>query len=128
MRRSGVRTLLPIHVLRRPRRVRRKLVKQSLSLIRLFPSTSAQARQWEIVRNVPELLDDQQAEANGFIQWVDYRSNQQLPLVANPIQFDHTPRTLGLAPGFSAQADEILLELGWDQARILEGKVAGIVV
>jgi crotonobetainyl-CoA:carnitine CoA-transferase CaiB-like acyl-CoA transferase len=71
------------------------------------------------------LLQDPQAEANGFFQRVDYGEGREIPLISNPIQFDRTPPALGPAPGFGGDTDEILLSLGWDWDRILEAKASG---
>jgi crotonobetainyl-CoA:carnitine CoA-transferase CaiB-like acyl-CoA transferase len=89
------------------------------------PILAGQRGQWDVVKKVSELLEDQQAEANGFFQRVDYRDGQQLPLISNPIQFDRAPPELAPAPDFGGDTDEILLGLGWDWDRILEAKAAG---
>jgi crotonobetainyl-CoA:carnitine CoA-transferase CaiB-like acyl-CoA transferase len=88
---------------------------------------AGQEGQWDVVRYVSELLEDQQAQANEFVQWVDYPGGQRVPLVANPVQFDRVPPVLGHAPAFSADSDEILLGLGWDWERILDAKINGAV-
>jgi crotonobetainyl-CoA:carnitine CoA-transferase CaiB-like acyl-CoA transferase len=95
------------------------------SLAEWIPILSAQRGQWDVVKKVSELLQDPQAEANGFFQRVDYGEGREIPLISNPIQFDRTPPALGPAPGFGGDTDEILLSLGWDWDRILEAKASG---
>ena len=42
------------------------------TLAEWIPILSAQRGQWDVVKKVSELLRDPQAEANGFIQRIDY--------------------------------------------------------
>ena len=95
------------------------------TLAEWIPILSAQRGQWDVVKKVSELLRDPQAEANGFIQRIDYGGGREIPLISNPIQFDRTPPALGPAPGFGGDTDEILLSLGWDWDRIIEAKASG---
>ena len=101
---------------------------RSRRLAEWIPILHAQPGQWDIVKTLAEVLDDEQARANGFHQWVDYGSDLRLPLVANPVQFDGEPPILHPAPELGANSEEVLLELGWDWDRILDAKVAGIVL
>ena len=48
-------------------------------------------------------------------------------LIANPVQFDETAAVLARAPQFAEHTDEILRELGHDDDRIIELKIAGAV-
>ncbi len=98
------------------------------SLAEWIPILSAQRGQWDVVKKVGDLLHDQQAEANGFFQRIDYGDGQELPLISSPIQFDRTPPELTPAPGFGGDTDEILLSLGWDWDRIIEAKTSGAVL
>jgi crotonobetainyl-CoA:carnitine CoA-transferase CaiB-like acyl-CoA transferase len=95
------------------------------SLAEWIPVLAAQRGQWDVVKRVSDLLEDQQAAANGFFQRVDYGEGREIPLISNPVQFDRTPPALGPAPGFGGDTDEILLSLGWDWDRILEAKASG---
>ena len=95
------------------------------TLAEWIPILSAQRGQWDVVKKVSELVRDPQAEANGFIQRIDYGGGREIPLISNPIQFDRTPPALGPAPGFGSDTDEILLSLGWDWDRIIEAKASG---
>jgi crotonobetainyl-CoA:carnitine CoA-transferase CaiB-like acyl-CoA transferase len=98
------------------------------SLAEWIPILGAQRGQWDVVRKASELLQDPQAEANGFFRRVDYPDGHQLPLIANPVQFDRTPPPIGPAPEYGADNDEILLSLGWAWDQILEAKVSGAVL
>jgi crotonobetainyl-CoA:carnitine CoA-transferase CaiB-like acyl-CoA transferase len=95
------------------------------TLAEWIPILSAQRGQWDVVKKVSELVRDPQAEANGFVQRIDYGEGRRIPLISNPIQFDRTPPALGPAPGFGCDTDEILLSLGWDWDRIIEAKASG---
>jgi crotonobetainyl-CoA:carnitine CoA-transferase CaiB-like acyl-CoA transferase len=87
-----------------------------------------QRGQWDVVRLVSEVIDDPQAVANGFVQHVSYGEGRNLPLVANPVQFDRTPPAMRPAPGFAQDTDEVLGGLGMDETAIIEAKISGGVV
>lgn len=77
--------------------------------------------------SVIEVGHDPQLRANGYIQAVVDVEGNERELVADPVQFDNTPPTLTRAPQFAEHTDEILAELGLDQDRIIELKIAGAV-
>jgi crotonobetainyl-CoA:carnitine CoA-transferase CaiB-like acyl-CoA transferase len=87
-----------------------------------------QPGQWDVVQHIRELPDDPQARANGFVQTVTYPGGHELPLIASPVQFDRTPPTLGPAPEFAADTDQVLQALGMDDEAIIDAKVFGGVV
>jgi crotonobetainyl-CoA:carnitine CoA-transferase CaiB-like acyl-CoA transferase len=89
---------------------------------------ASQPGQWDVVNRVSDVANDPQALANGFLQTVDYGNGRELPLIANPVQFDRSPPELAPAPEFGADTDEILLSLGWDWDAILEAKASGAVL
>jgi crotonobetainyl-CoA:carnitine CoA-transferase CaiB-like acyl-CoA transferase len=91
------------------------------------PLLQTQPGQWDVVNRVSDLPVDPQAQANRFVQTVDYGKGRELPLIANPVQFDREPPELEPAPEFGADTDEILLSLGWDWDTILEAKASGAV-
>ena len=91
------------------------------------PTLSKQPGQWDVVRRPSETLTDSQGRENGFHQWIRYPHGKELPLIANPVQYDSTPPTLIRAPEFGEHSEEILLELGWDWPQILDAKVQGAV-
>ena len=77
---------------------------------------------WAPVQDTLQAANDAQIRANDYV----VRAGD-LALVANPVQFDVTaPESRG-APGFAAQTEEILMELGYDWDRIIELKAAGVV-
>ena len=92
------------------------------------PILAGQRGQWDVVNRVSDVLVDPQAEANGFVQRIDYGEDRRLPLVANPIQFDREAPSLQRAPEFGGDTDALLLELGWDWDRIIEAKTSGAVL
>ncbi|MDD9370100.1 MAG: CoA transferase [Acidimicrobiales bacterium] len=87
-----------------------------------------QPGQWDVVQHIAELPDDPQVSANGFVQTVTYPGGQELPLVASPVQFDRTPPSLGPAPGFAADTEDVLRGLGLDDDAIIDAKLTGGVV
>ncbi len=92
------------------------------------PLLQSQPGQWDVVNRVSDVRVDPQALANEFVQTVDYGNDRELPLIANPIQFDREPPELVPAPEFGADTDEILLSLGWDWDAIIEAKASGAVL
>jgi crotonobetainyl-CoA:carnitine CoA-transferase CaiB-like acyl-CoA transferase len=83
--------------------------------------------QWAPVQDSVEVGRDVQLRANGFIQNVVDVDGRERELVASPVQFDETPASLTRGPQFAEHTDEILRELGCDEDRIIELKVAGAV-
>ncbi|BBX13521.1 CoA transferase [Mycobacterium novum] len=77
---------------------------------------------WAPVQDTLQAAQDAQIRANEYIVQAG-----ELELVANPVQFDVAAPATGPAPGFAAQTDEILEELGLDWDRIIELKTAGAV-
>jgi crotonobetainyl-CoA:carnitine CoA-transferase CaiB-like acyl-CoA transferase len=82
---------------------------------------------WAITQAPRDALDDPQAIANSFVQWVKYDNGATLPLVHAPAQIDGQPATLGAAPGHATDTDEVLLQAGltWDD--LIRLKVAGAI-
>ncbi len=87
-----------------------------------------QPGQWDVVQHISELPHDPQAIANGFVQTVSYPGGHELPLVASPVQFDGEPPTLGPAPEFAADSEELLGRLGMDDEAIIDAKLSGGVI
>ncbi|MDT5360426.1 MAG: hypothetical protein QOC69_2188, partial [Mycobacterium sp.] len=48
-------------------------------------------------------------------------------LVASPVKFDDDPAELGRAPQFAEHTDDVLRELGVDDERLIELKIAGAI-
>ena len=83
--------------------------------------------QWSPVQNPLEVGNDPQLRANGYIRTVTDLEGNERELVANPVQFDNTPPDITRAPQFAEHTDEILRELGIDDERMIELKIAGAV-
>ncbi|MET8976560.1 CoA transferase [Streptomyces sp. NPDC004539] len=77
---------------------------------------------WAPVQDTLQAAADAQVRANGYIGQAG-----DLELVASPVQFDVEDTTLGAAPEFAAQTEEILTGLGYDWDRILALKASGAV-
>jgi crotonobetainyl-CoA:carnitine CoA-transferase CaiB-like acyl-CoA transferase len=77
---------------------------------------------WAPVQDTLQAGKDAQARANEY-----FRPAGELEVVSSPVQFDVTAPDLGPAPGFAAQTEEILQELGLDWDRIIALKAAGAV-
>jgi crotonobetainyl-CoA:carnitine CoA-transferase CaiB-like acyl-CoA transferase len=87
------------------------------------PILAAQRGQWDVVNTLGDVLRDEQAIANGFVQHVDYGEQGTLPLVASPVLFDGRAPDLVPAPDFAADTDPLLLELGREWDEIVELKI-----
>lgn len=77
---------------------------------------------WAPVQDTLRVGADVQIRANEYLLRVG-----EIDLAASPVQFDATAPSLGPAPEFAAQTEEILMELGLDWPRIIELKEAGAV-
>jgi crotonobetainyl-CoA:carnitine CoA-transferase CaiB-like acyl-CoA transferase len=76
--------------------------------------------QWAPVQDAWELAHDEGLTANGRIATIiDAEGNSQ-QLVASPVKFDD-------APQFAEHTDDVLRELGVDDERLIELKIAGAV-
>jgi crotonobetainyl-CoA:carnitine CoA-transferase CaiB-like acyl-CoA transferase len=83
---------------------------------------------WAPVLNAGELLEDEQALANGYVRPVEAQSGTTFRMVPSPLQYDETPPDLVRAPDHGEQTDEVLLELGLDMDAILDLKLKGAVL
>jgi crotonobetainyl-CoA:carnitine CoA-transferase CaiB-like acyl-CoA transferase len=99
----------------------------AMSLDQARAALGSQSGQWDVMQNVLELPADPQAVVNGFVQPVEYDDAVTLPLVSSPAQFDRSPNTLGRAPEFGADTDDVLAELGFDADEVMQAKIDGAV-
>lgn len=82
---------------------------------------------WSPVQSVPELVDDPQVIANGYIGDVDIEGGPSYRLPNVPVQFDGAPADLDRAPEHSEHTEAILVELGYDWDAISAMKDAGAI-
>jgi crotonobetainyl-CoA:carnitine CoA-transferase CaiB-like acyl-CoA transferase len=81
---------------------------------------------WAPYARVPEVLEDPQVVANGYIAEVEHPAgNFRLPTGA--VQFDERPPTIRRGPEQSEHTEEVLLELGYDWDQIAKLKGNGII-
>jgi crotonobetainyl-CoA:carnitine CoA-transferase CaiB-like acyl-CoA transferase len=83
--------------------------------------------QWAPAQTPLEVANDPQLRANGYIRPIVDAEGHERELVANPVQFDNQPPDLERGPLFAEHTDDILRELGYDEERTIELKVAGAV-
>lgn len=83
--------------------------------------------QWAPVQDGWDLGHDEALLANGRIVEVVDADGRPQKLVANPVKFDNAPVRMRRAPQFAEHTDDILRELGFDDDRLLELKIAGAV-
>ena len=83
---------------------------------------------WAPVQSVPELLDDPQVEANGYIGDVVIDGQAAYRLPAVPVQFDGQAPPLRRAPEHGEDGETVLAELGYDWDEISGLKEAGVIL
>ncbi|UGT62515.1 CaiB/BaiF CoA transferase family protein [Nocardia asteroides] len=83
---------------------------------------------WATIATPREVLDDPQAQANGYFLNLTDDAGEQFRTVAAPVQFDETPAAPTRAPEYGQHTEEILLELGMDWDRIIAAKESGAVL
>lgn len=81
---------------------------------------------WAPYAQVPEVIEDPQVVANGYIAEVEHEAgNFRLPTGA--VQFDERPATLCRGPEHAEHTEEVLLELGCDWEEIAGLKESGVI-
>jgi crotonobetainyl-CoA:carnitine CoA-transferase CaiB-like acyl-CoA transferase len=73
---------------------------------------------WEPVQNLLEVPNDAQVMANGYFADIVQPAGDTVSLVRAPVQFDEEIGVLHPAPGLGRDTDEILAQLGYDDARM----------
>jgi crotonobetainyl-CoA:carnitine CoA-transferase CaiB-like acyl-CoA transferase len=76
---------------------------------------------------VPELIEDVQVEANGYLGTVEVDGGEPFRLPTGAVQFDEQPATLRRGPEHGQDTELILLELGRDWDEISKLKESGVV-
>ena len=89
---------------------------------------ASQEGQWDVVKKVGELHDDEQVQANDYVQEVACPDGRRLSMVSVPVQFGGQVSKAGRAPELGEHTDEVLMESGLDMEQILEAKLAGILL
>ena len=80
---------------------------------------------WAPFQSVPELVDDPQVIANGYIGDVVVDGETAYRLPAVPVQFDGRPPPLRRAPEHGEDTETVLSELGFEWEEIMGLKEAG---
>jgi crotonobetainyl-CoA:carnitine CoA-transferase CaiB-like acyl-CoA transferase len=83
---------------------------------------------WAPVQSVPELLDDPQVIANGYVGDVVVDGEPAFRLPAVPVQFDGQPPALRRAPEHGEDTEAVLVELGYDWDEIIALKEAEVIL
>ena len=81
-----------------------------------------------IVNFPHEIFDDPQALANGYIEDLDHPVHGPYQAVSSPLKMDATPlRHRGPSPAMGQHTDEVLAELGLDEATVRALRQADVV-
>jgi crotonobetainyl-CoA:carnitine CoA-transferase CaiB-like acyl-CoA transferase len=83
--------------------------------------------QWAPVQDAWEIANDEALTANGRIAEIVDAEGHPQKLVASPVKFDDDPASLARAPQFAEHTDGVLRELGIDDDRLIELKIAGAI-
>lgn len=83
--------------------------------------------QWALVQDAWDVANDEALLANGRIAEIIDAQGCPRKLVASPAQFDGAAADLNRAPLFAEHTDEVLRELGIDDARLLHLKYDGAI-
>lgn len=83
--------------------------------------------QWTVVQDARDVLADEQALANDYLQTCHTEHGKPYTLVSAPVQYDGQAAVSARAPSFNEHGDTILAELGmaWDD--VVDLKVRGVV-
>jgi crotonobetainyl-CoA:carnitine CoA-transferase CaiB-like acyl-CoA transferase len=87
----------------------------------------SQDGQWAVIQTTSEVLDDIQADPNGYVHWVAYDNGATLPLVNAPVQFDGEPADLMPGPTHATDTDQVLMDAGYTVDDLLRLKECGAI-
>ena len=88
---------------------------------------STQDGQWDVLLPAGQVQHDAQAVANGYVQRVEHEGDGKIVLVPAPAQFDGVAPTLGRAPTFGADTDDVLRSHGFDDDAVADLRARGII-
>lgn len=83
--------------------------------------------QWDVLLPAGQVQHDPQAVANGYVQRVEHDGEGKIVLVPAPAQFDGEVPTLGRAPTFGADTDDVLRSQGLDDDVIADLRARAII-
>ena len=83
---------------------------------------------WEPVEMPGELLEDEQALANGYVRHITLDNGTSFRIVPSPLQFNEHPPDLTRAPLHGEHTDEVLQSVGYDMDQLIEMKVKGAIL
>jgi crotonobetainyl-CoA:carnitine CoA-transferase CaiB-like acyl-CoA transferase len=81
---------------------------------------------WAPFLRVPEIIEDRQVAANGYIGEVAVEGGRSFSMPTGAVQFDERPATLRRGPELGQDTESLLVELGfdWDEiGRLKQAKV-----
>jgi len=82
---------------------------------------------WAPYQTVPELVEDRQVAANGYLGEVDVEGGDSFRLPTGAVQFDEQPAALRRGPEHGQHTEDILLEIGCSWEDIVKLKDRGVV-
>ena len=99
----------------------------SMNLEELKAILGTQTGQWAVVQDFWEISQDKGLRDNGLIAKVVDADGKDRELVASPVLFDEVNPTLTRAPQFAEHTDEVMRELGINDEKLIELKIAGAI-
>jgi crotonobetainyl-CoA:carnitine CoA-transferase CaiB-like acyl-CoA transferase len=83
---------------------------------------------WAPFQRVPELVEDRQVAANGYLGEVAVEGGPSFRLPTGAVQFDEMPATLSRAPEHGEDTEAVLLDLGLSWEEVAAHKATGAIL